>query len=141
MIRPLLITLPLLLSLQPAVASEKYVGANPHMIATPEWQRYMQCEVAADFSATFANDVVMHEAAGIEAKRQRGLAVRGMKSTIDLQTVESLTTKKSLEAAIANEKNPDKAFQLTWEYCMSFSLKQHYYFDAELPDIPGMENP
>jgi|GEM_PF-6542717 len=120
---------------------EKFVGNNPHPITSPEWTRYMNCQLVSDFAKEYSGDKVMHEMASMEEKRERGLSILGKRSIIDEQTVQSLTAKKALETSIAMQKQPEKAFQATWEYCMTFSTKQHYYFDANLEDIPSLDAP
>lgn len=122
-------------------AEEKYSGDNPHALGTPEWQRYYNCVTVAEFAREFANDEVMHEAKSKEKKMKLGEMVMGQYDESAGESVETLLAKKGVELGVSFEKQPEKAFQAAWQYCMNFSLKEHYYYDTPVKDVAALELP
>ncbi|WMS87234.1 hypothetical protein [Pleionea litopenaei] len=124
-----------------SIAKEKYVGENPHTLGTAEWQRYHNCMTVAGFAREFADDKVMQGVYSRDDKVKLGEIVMGEYDSSDGESVETLLAKKGVELGVNFEKQPEKAFQEAWQYCMKFTLKEHYYYDVPLKDVPSLTTP
>lgn len=129
----------LIISSAACLATETYQEENPHAIASPEWERYENCRAAAALTQTSAESIVHLKGYSVEQKKQSIIDTMGREPIIE-NSVSSLLDQKHIEFALQHEGNGKKAFDASWQYCMDFSLKEHYYKDDLLSDVPDLDD-
>ncbi|MCO7223845.1 hypothetical protein [Pleionea sp. CnH1-48] len=124
-----------------AQASDKKISPenNPHGFGTPEWEKHETCLHTADLTKINAESVATLKEFNQEQKRRSILKTMG-REPLNENTVNDLLDRNRIKMALEHEKAPQEAFNKMWEYCMGFSVKEHYYKDDRLEDVKALED-
>ncbi len=115
-------------------------GDNPHPIASPKWQRFENCKESATLTETYANDVANFKGKSGANKKDAIIATMGREPFYE-ESVGDLLVQHQIKIALKNEGNGKAAFDEMWNYCMSFSVKQHYYKDDLINEVKSLDEP